>query len=530
MKRIWEWLLQGMTICSIVIFFLAILTDTSDETSLELKEAKVISSHQDTNGDWHYVIDTSETGDDEESLCFYTNHQRIRVFFGEELLYERTQVGDLWGETLGCIWNFVPIPSAAEQLDVYVEAVYEDVSEHKLTFYRGNEIAMVQKLIRDSLPLAVISGLIILSGFVMIVLWFALRKKASIGTSLLYLGCVALILGGWCYNETDFAVLTIPTRMASSFMAYMFLLVLPPAFLLFIREFLKIGSKTMSRILTSVTVAEYALVLGMHFLGIRDARENLFIIHAVIGIGVLYVVICLVLRMIRREVDRRTKLSIIGFGILMISALADISSYYINLGKMFYFTTFGLLMFILLMGWEAVNSAISMMKKGAMAEEYEKMATMDVLTGLYNRNAYERDALRLQKKDGLMIVTFDMNELKRCNDMLGHRVGDKYIVEVAHRIEGIFEAHGKSYRIGGDEFCCIVNNAARCPIEKLITKVEDHDWVYANEDRVFVGGVASGYALYAPQTDGTLEAAREKADTLMYRRKTEIKERWSKKD
>lgn len=524
MKKVLEWLLKGMSACTVIIFFLAFLTDTSHEQSWKLNEATIASAVQEENGDWHYIIDTSEIRNEEESLCFYTNHQRVKVYFEDVLLYERAEKGDLWGETLGCMWNFVPVPATANEVHVMVEAVYEDIEAHQITFYQGDEVVMVQTLMRDSLPLAIVSGLIVLSGFIMIILWLALRNKASIGTSLLYLGCVAVILGGWCYNETDFAVLTIHTRMASSFMAYMFLLVLPPAFILFIREFLKMGSQTMGRVLTGIMVLEYILVLGMHFLNIRDARENLFIIHIVLGIGVLYVIVCLLLRVIRREVDHRTKLSIIGFGVLTVAALVDISSYYTNLGNMFYFTSGGFLVFILLMGWETASSAVAMMKKGALAEEYEKMAMIDVLTGLYNRNAYEKDSVKAQKRERLMIVTFDINNLKKCNDMLGHRMGDKYIVDVAHCIEDTFEAYGKSYRIGGDEFCCIVDNANRCPIEKLISKIENRNWMFKNDDRVFVGGVACGYAIYVPETDETLEAAREKADESMYRRKRALKE------
>ena len=122
-----------------------------------------------------------------------------------------------------------------------------------------------------------------------------------------------------------------------------------------------------------------------------------------------------------------------------------------------------------------------------------------------------------------MVVTFDINELKGCNDRLGHRVGDKYIVDVAHRIEDLFEKYGKCYRIGGDEFCCIVEHENRCPIEKLVDKIEAHSWAYTNGDRVFVGGVACGYSVYEPATDVSIESARERADEYMYQHKSKIK-------
>ena len=525
MKRIWEWLLKAMSICTLIIFFAAFLTDTSYKESVRLEELEIVSAHQEENGNWHYVVDTSLVKKNEDSMGFYTNHQKVRVFANGELLYARMEEGDLWGDTLGCMWNFVPIPADADAMDVYVEAVYDDIQGHTLEFFHGDEASMVKTLIRNSLPLAITSGLLILAGIVMIVFWFALRNKAAIGTAMFYLGCVSLLLGGWCYNETNFAILTIPQRMASAFLAYMFLMVLPPAFLLFIREFLKMGSKFMGKVLTAVTVAEYVLVLGMHFLNIRDARENLYIIHTALAIGVLYVLVCLGIRIARREVDRRTKLSIIGFSILTVSALGDILSYYINLGNMFYFSALGFLVFIFLMGWETTVSTFNLIKKGAYAEEYEKMATVDALTGLYNRNSYEKDIMKYKHRNHIMVVTFDINDLKRCNDKLGHRVGDKHIADVARRIEDLFEKYGKCYRIGGDEFCCVVEHDNRCPIEKLTEKIEAHSWAYTNGDRVFVGGVACGYAGYNPTSDISIETARERADELMYQRKGVLKKK-----
>lgn len=524
MKKILEWLLKGMTVCTIALFILAIFTDTSYKSTGQLNEANVVSTYQNGNGDWIYTIDMGEERISRTSLGFYTGHQWCQVFAGGEMIYQRMEKGDLWGDTPGCIWNFVAIPSHVDKVTVKIMAAYEDIEEHVVTFYQGDESEMVQTVIKRSLPMAIISGLIVLIGLIAVIVWIVMQRKASIGRSLLYLGIVAVVLGGWCYNETDFAILTISTRMCASFMAYMLLLVLAPAFLLFLKEFLKIGSQKMWRALTIMTMMEYVLILGMHFLNIRDARENLFMIHIVLGVGVLSVIVCLVKSVILKEVDRRIKMSIWGFGILTSAALLDISTYYTNLGNMFYFTGLAFLVFIILMGWESISSAWHMIQKGAEAEEYEKLAMMDALTGLYNRNSYEKDTKRLSNPEDMMIVTFDMNDLKRCNDLLGHRYGDRYIVDVAQTIEAAFEAYGKCYRIGGDEFCCIIERASRCPVDKLIERVDGRNWLYKNGDRSFVGGVACGYSLYKPFLDLNMEETRERADEMMYQRKNEMKE------
>lgn len=95
-----------------------------------------------------------------------------------------------------------------------------------------------------------------------------------------------------------------------------------------------------------------------------------------------------------------------------------------------------------------------------------------------------------------MVVTFDLNNLKSCNDNYGHRVGDAYIINAARIIENIFERYGKCYRIGGDEFCCIIPKGKSVDIERVIRKLY-HDVDVLNNKRIIPTevGIACGYAV-----------------------------------
>ena len=60
------------------------------------------------------------------------------------------------------------------------------------------------------------------------------------------------------------------------------------------------------------------------------------------------------------------------------------------------------------------------MEQGRQAEIYKKLAIKDMFKGVYNRNAYIADLDTLTAYDDIMVVTFDLNDLKKCNDNLGH--------------------------------------------------------------------------------------------------------------
>ena len=122
-----------------------------------------------------------------------------------------------------------------------------------------------------------------------------------------------------------------------------------------------------------------------------------------------------------------------------------------------------------------------------------------------------------------MVVTFDLNNLKMCNDNYGHSSGDAYIIHSAHIIETTFDRFGKCYRIGGDEFCCLIPDAAEFQIERFIQKMQQDIAILNNKNIIPTEvGIACGYALATPD-DADIEKVRERADEMLYHNKTVLK-------
>jgi diguanylate cyclase (GGDEF)-like protein len=96
----------------------------------------------------------------------------------------------------------------------------------------------------------------------------------------------------------------------------------------------------------------------------------------------------------------------------------------------------------------------------------ERLAFQDPLTGLANRRAVDQrleEAMAAHVDDGVPVslVLADINRLKQVNDSFGHDAGDRLIVAVA---DAVSRASGLApdslaARIGGDEFCIVVNGA-----------------------------------------------------------------------
>ena len=91
------------------------------------------------------------------------------------------------------------------------------------------------------------------------------------------------------------------------------------------------------------------------------------------------------------------------------------------------------------------------------AQEMERMAYVDSLTGLPNRRAFESDLEDAfgRERSAPCVISFDLDGLKAANDTHGHGLGDTLLQHFAGSLEQHFAAVGRAYRIGGDEFAVI---------------------------------------------------------------------------
>lgn len=80
-----------------------------------------------------------------------------------------------------------------------------------------------------------------------------------------------------------------------------------------------------------------------------------------------------------------------------------------------------------------------------------ELEKMDLMTGTYNRNHYERVCRELN--GDLRTIFIDVNGLHELNNHYGHKQGDEMLKEVAKALKDNFEMHN-TFRIGGDEFVC----------------------------------------------------------------------------
>jgi diguanylate cyclase (GGDEF)-like protein/PAS domain S-box-containing protein len=104
-------------------------------------------------------------------------------------------------------------------------------------------------------------------------------------------------------------------------------------------------------------------------------------------------------------------------------------------------------------------------------------ATRDTLTGLLNREGFERQVAALRgvsEAGGNVVVVFaDVDDLKDVNDSAGHAAGDDLLREVARRLRAGTRGEDIVARVGGDEFVVITTVPAdrTDPAEVVVSRL-----------------------------------------------------------
>jgi len=189
---------------------------------------------------------------------------------------------------------------------------------------------------------------------------------------------------------------------------------------------------------------------------------------------------------------------------------------------------------------EFVSRSVSnALEKGRLNKELKKvreklteMATIDDLTGLYNRR-YAMEALETEIERAkryhtpLTLCMIDLDRFKNVNDRYGHPAGDAVLTDVGKLLNDSARQTDIACRYGGEEFVLILPNTdekgAMVFCERLREDVAQHEVEW---NGTFLGVTISiGVAQYDNRKDPSPTDLVERADKALYRAKEEGRNR-----
>ena len=180
----------------------------------------------------------------------------------------------------------------------------------------------------------------------------------------------------------------------------------------------------------------------------------------------------------------------------------------------------------LFQGDPAYVTAVRDVTRRRQAEEAVRVqAWHDALTGLPNRVLLMdrlEQALRQATREGrrLALLYLDLDRFKPVNDSLGHAAGDELLKQAAARLLALLRKGDTVARMGGDEFCVVLNDAvlegdALAVGQKIVASLHEPFPVAGQEVHI---GTSVGIAFY-PDHESDPERLLKLADMAMYRAK-----------
>jgi diguanylate cyclase (GGDEF)-like protein/PAS domain S-box-containing protein len=172
-------------------------------------------------------------------------------------------------------------------------------------------------------------------------------------------------------------------------------------------------------------------------------------------------------------------------------------------------------------------AVVDVTERKRVESELKRTAFHDGLTGLPNRTLFLDNLLRLNasaKRHGhhpFALLFLDLDRFKVINDTLGHMVGDKLLIEMAHRLVECTREEDTVARLGGDEFAILLEqirgpeDAVRVA-ERTLERLADPLMLDDNEVSV---GASIGIALSLTGEKMPEDLLRD-ADMAMYQAKT----------
>ena len=454
---------------------------------------------------------------------------RIKMTWNDQVLYQYSDEyfprNDQMKSKLDC---YATLPTDTEEGTLALTYTFGEGGTYRIgEVYIGSDSAVMNyRYAHDAFTIGLVFMMALLAVLAFCVAVYLYRIKMY-DCRFFHVAIFLILCGLWCATDSSLVQNVTglsPITCVISFYAFM-LLAIP--MLHFLQN---TGELKKYRILFWLRMVFYvnAILQGiLNYLHIFEFIEMLFVTHLLLFVSVM-IASWILIKEYREKRERETKIILWAFLMLATGGLTAIVLYWL-LEIPWYGTIFecGILVYVVLLMAGIISTMTENIRFKTEMLVYRRLAKEDRLTGLKNRRAYEEYLTELQSKadtyENMVLIFMDLNQLKHINDCFGHNAGDELLIASARCIENAFGAEGECYRIGGDEFCVIIENPTKT--EREWYKSLDAEIQMYNKNGRYYMSIARGLS-YLRDEKGALKTISDwkyEADLKMYKNKGRTK-------
>ena len=445
------------------------------------------------------------------SFAIRSSLQDVRFYVDGELRSEyHTDKTRLNGKNSASRYVFCPTSEkdAGKMLQIELTTHTDNYSGVVNTVYCGDKGDIWASIFRDYGLETIIAFFLLFVGLVTIIFSVALGIAYHTRFDMEYLGWCILMGAAWMLGESKLRQLWIPNVSILSAVCFLVILLCPVPVLIYMDSVQKKRYTRMYHAIGYAAVADFVVCTLLHLAGVKDFIETLPVSQGILVITFLAVFTTFGIDFFRKRAGEYG-LTLIGMLIAMMSVVVEVVSTYYVVVLSGIFTGIGMLVLLFANIVRTVQSVRDMeiQKKRIEKENY------DHLTGLPMRSRGEAMIADLIMEQDGCLVFCDMDNLKKINDIYGHKAGDRALGCLGTLLKDVGEP-SVACRLGGDEFLLFLPEATKDQaqerikqlfaqfIEKKDEDVEMHD-VYETYDAYVSASQSEGFGLTLMEAVGS---------------------------
>ena len=154
--------------------------------------------------------------------------------------------------------------------------------------------------------------------------------------------------------------------------------------------------------------------------------------------------------------------------------------------------------------------------------QYEKLASIDSLTGLYNRMKFmelyiSEYTIMTQRDNDMVMMLIDLDYFKKINDNYGHNIGDQVLIEVSKIFQKLLRTIDISCRWGGEEFVILLPSTN---LQEGYLVAEEIRIAIKNIQDSILPKLTASFGMTKVLIGDTLNSSIARADRAMYNAKS----------
>lgn len=406
----------------------------------------------------------------ENTIAIRSSLENVRIYIGGELrtVYD-TENTRPFGKNSASRYVFCETSGedAGKEVRIELQSFTHKYSGVVNTVYCGDKLDIWAYMFHCYFMVTLIACTMLFAGLVVLIISLVLDIVYKTRFDLEYLGWCMILGAVWMLGESKLRQLFVSNASILSNMCFFVVMICPIPILFYIDSVQQGRYRKVYHVAECITCVNLVLCTALQVLNIADFISTMFLSHMVIA-GTFLTVFITICRDLIQGTAKHYKLPLIGLVAAMIAVMLEVTAVYrvVSLSGIFIATGLVVLLVVTLI------QTMDRIRELELARQREARESLDYLTGLPMRHKGEALILEKMQKQGGCLGFVDMDNLKKINDVYGHKVGDRALRLVGATLTECMK-NAVVCRLGGDEFLFYLPEVSEAEINMRVRKLFD---------------------------------------------------------